>query len=256
MRIDLISPMQYFLQDIYEKLGFKLSRDERDRYSDGSYLRNNPSWHSEDAVWKANQVTLMLTRNKVSLSTVADFGCGTGDVAIALASRFPHSTFTGYEISHDAATQWPKTPPKNLTFKMGMGDATQKYSVGLCLDVFEHVDDYMGFLREIRPLATTFIFHIPLDLSASALIRGKLESVREEVGHLHHFTKESALSTLIDCGYQIQDWNYTAAYSDLPPKNTQENLARLPRKIIFALSKKWAQRILGGSSLMVLTRPN
>ena len=196
----------------------------------------------------------MLKRNNVSLPTVVDFGCGTGAVTIALASTFPNSSFTGYEVSQDAAMHWPTTSLQNVTLRLGMPDTTEKYSVGLCLDVFEHVEDYMGFLREIRSQATVFIFHIPLDLSVSSLIRGKLESVREEVGHLHYFTTETALSTLIDCGYEIQDWNYTAAYSDLPPKNSQEYLARIPRRILFALSRKWAQRVLGGSSLMVVAR--
>lgn len=45
----------------------------------------------------------------------------------------------------------------------------------LVLDVFEHVDDYLGFLRGLSRIARNIIFHIPLDISvmrvlASALI--------------------------------------------------------------------------------------
>ena len=35
-------------------------------YTDGTYLRNNPSWHTGDSAWKATHVLRMLERHHLS----------------------------------------------------------------------------------------------------------------------------------------------------------------------------------------------
>jgi len=42
----------------------------------------------------------------------------------------------------------------------------------LCIDVFEHVEDYIGFVKTLKSKATYKIFHIPLDISVLSVIRG------------------------------------------------------------------------------------
>ena len=73
------------------------------------------------------------------------------------------------------------------------------------------------------------IFHIPLDLSVSALLRGMLIYNRNSVGHLHYFTSDTAIATLTDCGYEIVDTMYTPSFADLPSKSWKAKLIKLPR---------------------------
>lgn len=77
---------------------------------------------------------------------------------------------------------------------------------------------------------------------------------RNDVGHIHYFTKEIAFRTLIDTGYTIVDYFYTSGSTELPNQSWKSKLLRIPRKILFFLNKDLAARILGGYSLMILTK--
>jgi hypothetical protein len=127
--------------------------------------------------------------------------------------------------------------------------------VAMAIDVFEHVEDFRGFLRAMRPRATWKLFHIPLDLSVQALLRGRgIMYARERLGHIHFFYKDSALMTLRDCGYEIVDWNYTHAAETLPNRALRTRLLNVPRKLLRVFGEDFSVRVTGGSSMMVLAR--
>jgi hypothetical protein len=120
------------------------------------------------------------------------------------------------------------------------------------LDVFEHVEDYMGLVRSVRCTAKQKLFHIPLDLSVQAVLRKNgLLLRRDHHAHLHYFTKETALRTLTDVGYTIVDYFYTPRCIELGDLLVQK-IARTPRQLCFALSADLTVRVLGGYSLLVL----
>jgi hypothetical protein len=77
--------------------------------------------------------------------------------------------------------------------------------------------------------------------------------LRSSVGHVHYFTKETALATLKDTGYEIIDYFYTNG-SELPNRGWKANLMKLPRKMSFLIDQDLAARMLGGFSLMVLAK--
>ena len=112
----------------------------------------------------------------------------------------------------------------------------------------------MGFVRKLKTKGEYKIFHIPLDLSVSSLIRGRLMYVRDSVGHLHYFSPETALATLVDCGYEIVDTMYTPSFAALPSKSWKAKIIRLPRLVLFRFSPKLLSTLLGGISLMVLAK--
>lgn len=125
----------------------------------------------------------------------------------------------------------------------------------LAIDVFEHVEDYFGFLRKLWEKAEYKIFHIPLDLSVQTVFRSSpILKERKTVGHIHYFTKETALETLKDTGYSIIDHFYTGGSLELPNRGWRANLLRIPRKLAFSLNKDLSVRLLGGYSLMVLAK--
>ena len=135
-----------------------------------------------------------------------------------------------------------------------MNEIEKYYDLLLCIDVFEHVRDYMGFIGEIKTKSHYKIFHIPLDISVSSILRGQLMYTRKQVGHLHYFTKETALETLKDVNYEIIDYYYTKSFSQLNSKTKIQKMINLLRQIIYYISPDLMARILGGCSLIVLAK--
>ena len=73
-----------------------------DRYFDGAYLAHNPSWHAEHSPTKARWIDDILTRNRLEPATVAEVGCGSGEILVELKKRRPDARFTGFEVSPQA----------------------------------------------------------------------------------------------------------------------------------------------------------
>ena len=226
-------------------------------YRDGTYLNNNPTWHSEDAVWKAHQVMKILARHKSSAPrTICEVGCGAGQVLVELQRRLPSQTsFFGYDISPDAFNLCLPKTNKSLRFNLeDLSSAkVEQFDLLLVLDVLEHVEDYLGFLHSMRNKARCVLFQIPLDLTVHSLLRGVLTHNRQVFGHLHHFTKDTALATLRDCGYRVLDWSYTPAVVDFARPGIKCAISTAVRRIGFRLAPDKSVLILGGYSLMVLT---
>lgn len=226
-------------------------------YLSGKYARQNPDYHVEDSSWKAQQIAKMLEKHQLQISSVCEIGCGAGEILRQLQQYMPPDTdFYGYEISPQAyALCQPRQNERLHYFCQDLlSSDIQPFDLLLCIDVIEHVEDYMGFLKRLKAHAAYKLFHIPLDLSVQTVMRSTpLVGGRAKVGHLHYFMKETALLTLQDTGYKIIDWCYTPASIDRP-KNLKQKLGKIPRAISFRIHANLAVRILGGYSLLVLAK--
>jgi hypothetical protein len=74
---------------------------------------------------------------------------------------------------------------------------------------------------------------------------------REMHAHLHYFTKDTALQTLKDTGYEVLDHLYLPRSNEIGPTLLQKTFS-FPRALSFAIHKDLAVRVLGGYSLMIL----
>jgi len=227
-------------------------------YTEGGYLRKNPTWHAEDSPWKAKQIINILSKNNIYPKSVVEVGCGSGETLNQLHLNMPEDTiFIGYEISPQAFELCKKRKKKRLNFYLKdlVHEKDAGFDVVLCIDVLEHVEDCFSFLRSLKEKGEYKIFHIPLDMSVQTVLRSSpILKVWNDLGHIHYFNKEIAIEILKDTGYQILDYFYTAGSTDLPAKSFKSLLARIPRKIMFRLNKDIAVRILGRYSLLVLTK--
>ena len=227
-------------------------------YRNGSYLKNNPTWHAEDAPWKTKQIIKMLERNALSPKTICEVGCGAGEILAELQRKMDKEcAFWGYEISPQAFEICRKKENDKLHFKLAdiLKEKEGVFDLLLLIDVLEHMEDYFNFLREIKSKSVYKILHIPLDVSVQALLRGKrILKGQKSVGHIHYFTKETAIAALKDTGYEVLDHFYTGSLIELPVKSWKSYLAKMPRKILFAINKDFAVRLMGGWSLMVLAK--
>jgi len=232
-------------------------------YVTGEYLGNNPDWHDGDGAWKATQIAGLLDRNGLRPTSVCDVGCGTGRVLRELSRHLPGSPrMVGFDIAAAplergderlAGSGGPAGGRDGV--ELVVGDArvsTDYFDLLMMVDVFEHVEDYLGFLRAFHGRSRHFVFHIPLDMSVQTVLRSApIMHARSGVGHLHYFSRETALATLADAGYRVLDETYTRGGVELAT-NARTRLARVPRQVAHRLNPDLAARVLGGFSLLVL----
>lgn len=227
----------------------------KEMYEGSTYADNNPGWHEEDSPWKAKQIRGFILDNNTPHKTICEVGCGTGEILLNLERDFPDSTFVGYDISPHAIERAKSKHTDRTSFFLEDLVAAGKtdFDLLLVIDVIEHVEDYIAFIKSLKPIGRRKIFHIPLDLSAQSVFRQwPILNLRRDVGHLHYFFKESALATLRDCGYTILDHRYTASRLELPNQAFTSRLMRQPRRLMYAINPDFAVRLLGGYSLLVL----
>jgi len=228
-------------------------------YTSGEYLDRNQTWHVEDSGWKADQIEAILTRNRIHPQLVAEIGCGAGGVIAGVSEKavFKDARFKGYDISPQAIALAQTRSSERLSFSCEDFFASgEKPDVLLVIDVFEHVPDYMGFVTKCRMSAHYKVYHIPLDMHVSAVLRDTADITRRQLGHLHYFTAASALSTLKDTGHEIVDYCYTSSALGLFKQHPsfKRALANGPRWLLQKISMPFTARLLGGYSLLVLAR--
>lgn len=228
------------------------------QYTDGAYLQNNPTWHVEDSPWKAENIFHLISRHRLELETVCEIGCGAGDVLAQLQARLPgDSCFWGYDISPQAHELAQSRANDRLQFRQAdlLAEPETVFDLMLVVDLIEHLDDYIGFLRKLKPRGRHTIFHIPLDLSAYSVWRSyPILDLRASVGHIHYFTKDTALAALADTGYEVLDWFYPRPRTRLRGKPLRQQALALMREALVRANADLAVRLLGGRSLMVLAR--
>ncbi len=222
-------------------------------YNNNQYLKNNANWHQEDSPYKFSIVKKMLKQNNITLSNCADIGCGAGFITELLAKEYLETEFIGFDQSTDVQKFWKKRSKfKNLIFtNKDIRKCNKIFDLIICLDVFEHVEDYFGFLKDLQKSSNRFIFNIPLDMNVMKILTNGIKLARTEVGHLHYFSEYTAIETLKDCGYIIKDSFLSPAFLSILPRNRRQ-LAVLPfRLLTLALGKSFSSRVFGGQSLVV-----
>jgi hypothetical protein len=226
-----------------------------DRYSDGSYLESNPDWHQIDSPFKARCALSLLDRGSVQYKSLVEVGCGAGGVLRELNRLRPGADYSGYEISQDAQQFWSDSEGIEFRLTDFLTETTQSDVLLLC-DVFEHVDDYIGFLRALLPRAERFVFNIPIDLNVVGTVLDQQVAARRRYGHLHYFSVKTAIATLEYCGYKIELSDIVPSFKGVPKASGR---ASIQQKLLYplryassALSPRLSAKMFGGSHLVVL----
>ena len=230
-----------------------------DIYVNGEYFMNNPTWNLEDSSWKADVIFGLMTKNSLRPHQIIEVGCGAGGILKHLAAKDEHiESLRGYDISTQAIELARKYQSDRLQYFNE--DITANDSIHsdlmLVIDVIEHIDDFYGFLRNLKPRSTHFIFHIPLDLCCRSILKPHiLLQQRNAVGHIHYFSKEMAIWLLHDSGYEIIDWVYTKPIVDTnPPDSFKRRVKKVLRNFSFNLNKDLSAKLWGGYSMMLLVK--
>jgi SAM-dependent methyltransferase len=231
------------------------------QYVDGTYLEKVPDWHAGDSPWKAAAVHRMIQKHRLSPRSVYDIGCGAGEVLAELQKRMPENVeFTGFDISPQALALAETNANPRLIFCEGdfLATSTPTPDLALVLDVFEHVSDYLGFLERLRKKTNWIMFHIPIDICANAVLKKSswMLHMREKYGHLHYFTKDTAIATLGDIGYHIIDWCYTddLTIAANPPEWIRPRVIYEIRARMFRIHQDAAVSLFDSYNVLLLAR--
>ena len=165
--------------------------------------------------------------------------------------------FAGYEIAPDAFKLAQTRINERLHFfQEDLLQNSNTYDLLLMIDVFEHVEDYIGFIKKCNTKAGYKIFHIPLDISLWSVFTNYPIGARKRVGHLHYFMKDTALATLTDAGQEVVDWFYTPGAFEVNNKGLgfTGTIIQLLRRFFYKIKPDFAVKAFGGFSLIVLTK--
>ncbi len=230
-------------------------------YTSGKYLETNKTYHTEDSPWKASQAMRIIRNNGISPQKVVEIGCGAGRILEELSKQesLRDVHFSGYDISPQAIELCKDIEGEKVKCfcqDLLSEDNSEHFDILLAMDVFEHVPDYIGFVDKCRSKADYKIYHIPLDLHASFVLRNAFNHCRYTLGHLHYFTADTAIATLKDTGHEIVDSFYTNGAFGLFKYHPsfKRALANGPRWLLSRFSVPFTARVPGGYSLLVLAK--
>lgn len=227
-------------------------------YTDGTYQELFPTWHIEDSENKANEILRAIKVSNINPKTVAEIGCGAGEILKILQSKMStDTTFKGYEISPQAFELCQSRVGNKLTFSNeDLLDKENKdfFDVVLCIDVFEHVENYYNFLRELKSKGTYKIFRIPLDLSARGVVKNTYWHSLKKYGHLHYYTKELILQVLEDLNYEIIDVHFDTILLNTKSPSIKSSIFKFFNKMAFKINQDLAARLFGGYFLIVTAK--
>ena len=236
-------------------------------YTSGEYLEaTDQTWHSEDSPWKAGQILQIIRKNNIHPKNIAEIGCGAGRILEELSkqSYLADVQFEGYDVSPDAIELCKGIDTKNCRFfcsdLLTEENTHQHFDILLVIDVFEHVPDYIGFVGKCRNKAAYKIYHIPLDIHVSSVLRNSFIPVGGVFPggrfHLHYFTADWAIATLRETGHEIIDYFYTSGSFGVfwQHPSIKTAIANCPRWLFSKFSLPFTARVFGGYSLLVLAK--
>jgi hypothetical protein len=221
-------------------------------YENKQYLNLNQTMHVEDAPWKAKQVLKLINSHNIEANTVCEVGCGAGEILVQLSQKLPHDTcFIGYDISPQLKNMWKERENDRIKFI--------KQDILMFIDIIEHIEDYIGFLRKVKNRGNFKIFNFPLEIFAvKALMSHKYADSRSKYGHIHHFNKDICIAVLNDLGFEILDYFYAPGAIDLSSISTSvsfsSRMLKFPRILLSKISTDLTAKLLGGYSLFLLSK--
>lgn len=237
-----------------------------DLYNSGEYWLRYPTWHSEDSAWKAFHLHSLLDEEILSsmrsrTMRVAEFGCGYGGVLAGLVAYLESDGIrchaTGYDISTHAIAEAERRYPHINFIREDFTTGTDYYDLGLLVDILEHVESPLTLLRRTAQRFNWVLCHIPLEehlLGRMYHLGDYYQYLRERRGHLHCFTRETAVELLREGGLLVNRLKYTPSGIELPwlTGGRMGPAWRAARAFGFRLCPDLSVRVLGGASLACL----
>jgi len=141
--------------------------------------------------------------------TIVDIGCGQGELAVLLASRFPETSVWGVEASAEGVRRAKRAAAglgidarfvqrDLLVAAKPTQEITSQGTLAVCTEVLEHVDHPEELLRNALSYLTTgcrVVVTVP---------GGPRSAFDRHIGHRRHFTRRSLRAALEAGGLRVE----------------------------------------------------
>lgn len=174
-----------------------------------SYLsiKNEKGTHPKHRLMKYHS---FFSDNIASTDRVLDIGCGNGELAFDISKKAKSVMAIDIDPKRIEATK--KYTGSNITYRLA--DATkdlgnEKFDVVILSNVLEHIEHRVEFLKNIKPLASTFLIRVPtFDRDWIPLYKKELGiEWRLDLTHFTEFTKDSFYKEFGEAGYTIESFS-------------------------------------------------
>jgi SAM-dependent methyltransferase len=173
-------------------------------------------------------------------ATILDFGCGSGDLLIAMARRYPEARLAGIDGSAEGLAITARALPGatlarcDITRADGVpGELRGWASHAVCSEVLEHVDD------PVRVLITAGTCLKPGGRLVVTVPGGPMSAFDRAIGHRGHYTRERLRNEMIGAGLKVE----AAAAAGFPVFN-------LYRILVLMRGRRLIADIADGPSLL------
>ena len=235
-----------------------------EQYTNGKYWEENGSFHEKESDFKFQNFKTLIERNdKLPIIGIVDMGCGAGRIIWNFSNAYPAIKWAGVDLSEKIIEYAKgKYNRNNLSYftATAFNGKEGDYNLVILADVFEHIENYIGFLKDIKTKYQFQVFNIPLDLSIRYLLNDRPLQMRKSVGHLHYFYDKLILKILEETGFTVIDYLY-ANNLEIETKNATgiSKYSQVVRKyllkvLVKAIGESLASKLYGGFSLTVLCK--
>ena len=137
---------------------------------------------------------------------LVDIGCGQGDLLRHIDSAHPNFELLGFELSASGVAATRRKVPRAQVSELDLFSdnasgilSVVKADLATCSEVLEHVPDPSEFLRRSRAAL------LPGGHMVATIPGGPRTGFDIQIGHLRHFTRETARQTFADAGFEVVD---------------------------------------------------
>ena len=173
-----------------------------DIYNDNSYLKNNPTLHSEDSEFKFNNIRKFLEKIIIQEKKIKilDVGGGAGLIGKMVMEYYAKKDIIVTLHSLDLSLKMLKTQKQNNPkIKKLINCSLEKckelnYDLVLMIDVIEHIPNKNISAKTLNRLSKNIIYNIPIEINLFDYIRNisllfrYYKNQTKVLGHVHFFS--------------------------------------------------------------------
>jgi len=222
------------------------------------YINKNPNMHLEDSLLKLGQISLVIP-SSLKVKSLLDVACGAGLITLKMVEKLKSKDNVGIDISRaminkakeldkDGVVIWKVTD----VFKY---NAKNKFDLVICVDILEHVEHDLKFLKKVGQLGRYVVIKTPLEKSTFSKLLVKLKifdpwkDTEIRYGHIQHYDEKDLNNLFLQCKLKVVD-----SISVPMPKRSKMiwEIFRLLFYPIAILSMNEMVKISGGFKIVLL----
>lgn len=136
-------------------------------------------------------------------ATLLDFGCGSGDLLVSMAARYPLARLAGVDGSAEGlaitARALPEATLVHADFAAGAPEQLRAWaSHAVCSEVLEHVDDPVAVLKAVLACLK------PGGRLVVTVPGGPMSAFDKAIGHRGHYTRGRLRGEMTQAGLRVE----------------------------------------------------